>query len=94
MKMASVEQIVADACREAGVSVTAMREGGKMAPVVQARAAACRALRTQRGMSYPEIAAAVGYRSHVSAMAWCRGGSDGRGSDEATKRRSDEGRER
>ena len=65
-RLPSVEQIVLESCVEHGVTVTEFFGNGRHRRLFTARWQACRRLRDERRMSGPEIASAVGYRSHTS----------------------------
>ena len=69
--IASVEAILFEAAAQAGVA--GGRGVDRTPAAVAARRRAAARLRAERNMSYPEIAAALGLRSHVSVMYYLKG---------------------
>ena len=64
----TITSIIRQCEREASLPLGAILSKVRAKPVAQARQAAAARLRSQRGMSYPEIATALNLKSHTSAM--------------------------
>jgi chromosomal replication initiation ATPase DnaA len=72
-KLPTVDQIVLQSCVEHGVTLSDLLGPSRDPALVAARWTACRRLRVDRRMSGPEIARAVGYRSHTSVLKAIKG---------------------
>ena len=59
--------LLLDACRAAGTTVDAVRDGGRRQRAVAARQLVCALLRGA-GLSFPAIALLVGYKDHTCVM--------------------------
>lgn len=64
----SINDIINEVARQHGVEVVEIIGDRRTVRVVKARDEAAYRLRIERRMSYPEIASALGFRSHTSVL--------------------------
>ena len=64
----SIDEILRAVCLHTGVHVAQMTSESRSAANCAARMIAAYALRQLRGMSFPEVAQALGYKTHSSVV--------------------------
>lgn len=66
--MVIAQNVLEAVCETCGVTMQELRSGRRFASVSKARRIACRVLRSETDMSYPEIQAALGLASHATVV--------------------------